>query len=831
MVASRKARKVYACSIRRAIYFFLYLRVFFYFAGDFLSTKMTVSIKPALAKPAPQFLLLALLPLFLLSPIQKAFAQAAQSNNLIRFVDPLIGTGISTTESARRHSEAQSEMKAQTFPAVGTPFAMTHWTPQTRTTEQKCISPYYHADPKISGFRSSRWMSGSCTQDYGSVTIMPLAGRLQVQPGRYASAFSHETETATPAYYAVTLADYGIKAELAAATRAGLLQFTFSRADSAYIVVQPNSDEGEGFVEIRPDQREIVGYNPVHRIYQGWGKPAGFSGYFVIRFDQNFAGFGTFRDSLIHRGAQSAHGGGRPVGAFVRLAIRPGDPALLRVGTSLTSLEAARQNLEAEIPVADLAKVRAQTEQAWNQALGKARVKTSDPVTQTMFYTALYHAMLLPRIYSDHDGSYPVFAADYKVRQSKDFTYHGDFSLWDTYRAVQPLYTLLAPDRTRDMANTLVTMAEEGQWMPIFPCWNSYTSAMIGDHAASMLADAYAKGITGFDAEKAYHYMRKNALETPASAAEYKDGKGRRALPSYMRHGFVPLEDSVLDAFHKREQVSRTLEYAYDDFAVAQLAKGLGKQADYELFIKRAENYKHVFDPATGFVRGRHADGSWIKTFDPNVKARFITEGTPWQYTYSVQQDVPGLIKLMGGNTKFIQTLDAFFDTGQYWHGNEPSHHIAYLYAYAGAPWKTQQRLKEIIRAEYGPGPGGISGNDDTGQMSAWYAFSAMGFYPVSPGMPYYVIGAPVLEETTLTTSAGTTFTIAAPNVSAENCYVQSAQLNGQPYPRAYLLHADMVKGGRLELVMGSRPNKKWGSRKKDLPPGMHEWAAWERKH
>jgi predicted alpha-1,2-mannosidase len=770
--------------------------------------------------PVPYLFLLGA---FLFLPNTPSLAQSSGPGGPIRYVDPFIGTGISDTESARLHSEAQSEMKAQTFPAVGTPFAQAHWTPQTRTTEQKCISPYYHMDTRLSGFRASRWMSGSCTQDYGSVTVMPLAGRLQVTPGRYASAFSHASETASPAYYAVTLADYDIRSELTAGTRVGMLQFTFGRPDSAWVVVQPNSDEGEGFVEVRPDRREIVGYNPVHRIYQGWGQPAGFSGYFVIQFDQDFAGFGTFRESTAYRGTAALKGEGKQIGAFVRLALTAGNKALLRVGTSLTSLEAARQNLQAEVPGWDFGGLRAGTEKAWNGALGKAQVKSADPATKTMFYTALYHAMLLPRIYSDHDGSYPAFASDYKVKKADGFTYHGDFSLWDTYRAVQPLYTLLAPERTRDMVQTVVHMAEEGQWLPIFPCWNSYTSAMIGDHAASVIADAYVKGITDFDADRAFAFMWKNATQVPASQAEYLEGKGRRALPSYLQHGFVPLEDSVWDAFHKREQVSRTLEYAYDDFAIAQLARALGKKDEHAVLLKRAANYKNVFDPATGFVRGRHADGSWVQPFDPNTKARFITEGTPWQYTYSVQQDVPGLIKLMGGKEKFIQRLDAFFDTRQYWHGNEPSHHIAYLYAYAGAPWKTQQRLKEIIRAEYGTGPGGISGNDDTGQMSAWYAFSAMGFYPVCPGTPYYVIGAPVLEEIQLTTGAGTTFTIRAPHVSAENCYVQAVRLNGKPYRKSYLAHADILAGGRLEFVMGNKPNMKWASRKQDVPPGMHE--------
>jgi predicted alpha-1,2-mannosidase len=345
---------------------------------------------------------------------------------------------------------------------------------------------------------------------------------------------------------------------------------------------------------------------------------------------------------------------------------------------------------------------------------------------------------------------------------------------------------------------------------------------MIGDHALSMIGDAYLKNIGGFDIERAYQVMRKNAFEYNKDTADYKEGKGRRAMESYLKYGYVPLEDSVWDAFHKREQVSRTLEYAYDDFVLSQVAKKLGKQSDYEILMKRAGNYAHVFDVSTGYVRGRYASGKWIEPFDPfATRASFITEGSPYQYTWYVPQDVAGLLRLMGGKERFINRLDTLFDQGYYWHGNEPGHQTVYLYAYAGAPWKTQMRVRDIIREEYTAQPGGLSGNEDSGQMSAWLAFSMIGFYPVCPGMPYYVLGSPVFEEIAINLPAGKTFIIRARGSSDTNKYIQSASLNGKGFTRTYLLHSEIVKGGTLVLEMGPEPSTSWGSAPADAPPSM----------
>lgn len=361
------------------------------------------------------------------------------------------------------------------------------------------------------------------------------------------------------------------------------------------------------------------------------------------------------------------------------------------------------------------------------------------------------------------------------------------------------------------MMQSLVRMYEQGGWLPIFPCWNNYTAAMIGDHCVSVLADAYVKGIRNFDFVKAYEAMRKNAFETPASEIEYKNGMGRRALQSYLKYGYIPLEDEVKDAFHTNEQVSRTLEYAYDDFCVAQMAKALGKTDDYQTLMKRSENWRNVLNPQTGYVDGRYADGRFQNETSPFEKQKFITEGAPCHYTWYVPQNPQGLIEAMGGKTSFVSKLDSMFTEGRYWHGNEPCHQVAYMFNYAGEPWRTQKYVRQILDTEYLDATGGLSGNDDAGQMSAWLLFSYMGFYPVCPATPYYMIGSPVFPKLTLNLENGKSFTIIADNASSENIYIQSATLNGLPYTHNYLLHEDIMSGGELHFVMGNKPNPAWG--------------------
>ncbi|MDD4515311.1 GH92 family glycosyl hydrolase [Massilibacteroides sp.] len=734
------------------------------------------------------------------------------------YVNPLIGTDIRVVEGKDHNS---TEERGQVMPAVGVPHGMTNWVAQTQETEQKCHPPYYYFQDRIQGFRASHWMNGSCTQDYGSVTIMPLCGQLKTDVKERSSAFSHEREVATPSYYRVFLDDYKIESELTGLSRSAIMRFSFTGEGDRFIVIEPNSDEGLGYLSIDVEKKEITGYNPVHRIYQGWGMETGFSGHFVIRFEDDFEGFGVWEGDTLHEGTKEIRGNKTGVGGWVKLASDAKD-IQVKVATSFTNVEHALENLQAEIGTKDFEQVRKESSAVWNETLGKVIVKGGTEEQKTKFYTALYSTRFLPRTFSDVDGSYPRFDTGKEILKTNGSTYYCDFSQWDTYRAVHPLFTILDPKRNGEMANSLVLKAEQGGWLPIFPSWNSYTAAMIGDHCTSMLGDAIIKNIPDFDYEKAYNAMRKNAFEINMDSVSYKDGKGRRAMASYLKYNYIPLEDEVLDAFHKREQVSRTLEYAYDDFVLAQVAKKLGKMDDYELLIKRAQNYRNVIDTETGYARGRYADGSWFKDFDPNKFVSFICEGTPYHYTWYVPQDVAGLIDQIGGKERFISRLDTFFEDSYYWHGNEPGHHISYLYAYAGEPWKTQKWVHDIINTEYFTTPDGHCGNEDAGQMSAWLVFSMIGFYPLCPGMPYYVIGSPTFEESVITLENGKIFTIRAKGASDKNIYIQSAQLNGKEYNKSYILHKDIMNGGELSFVMGDTPNKTWGNSAESIPPSLY---------
>lgn len=746
------------------------------------------------------------------------FSCNQQESKFEKYVDPLIGTDIRIVQGKDKNS---TEERGQIMPAVGVPHGMTNWVAQTQATEQKCHPPYYYFQDAIQGFRASHWMNGSCTQDYGSVTIMPLCNKLETDPVKRSSSFDHTQEIATPSYYSVDLNDYGIHAELTGLSRSGIMQFSFEQDGDHYIVIEPNSDEGVAFVEVDPEKKEITGYNPVHRIYQGYGKEAGFSGHFVIQLNEEIADYGVWDSTTITSGRKSARGQKHAVGAWVKLASDKPGKTLVKVATSFTSIDNARKNLACEIPGWDFNEVRQASSDTWDQTLGQIAVKGNNEEEKVKFYSALYNAHFLPRTFSDVDGSYPKFDGGGQIMKMDHGTYYCDFSQWDTYRAVHPLFSILNPSRNGDMAHSLVLKGQQGGWLPIFPSWNSYTAAMIGDHCIAMIGDAIIKDAPGFDYEEAYTLMRKNAFEANPDSGSYRDGKGRRAMESYLKYNYVPLEDQVMEAFHRREQVSRTLEYAYDDFVLSQVAKKLGKTDDYKALIKRAENYRNVIDPETGYARGRHADGTWIEPFDPFASTSFICEGTPYHYTWYVPQDIAGLIRHMGGKERFINRLDTFFEGDYYWHGNEPGHHIAYLFAYAGEPWKTQKWVHDIINREYFTTPDGLSGNDDAGQMSSWLVFSMVGFYPVCPGMPYYVIGSPSFEESVITLENGKKFTIEAKGASEKNIYIQSATLNGQPYDKSYILHKDIMNGGILSFVMGDTPNKEWASATGSLPPSL----------
>jgi predicted alpha-1,2-mannosidase len=706
--------------------------------------------------------------------------------------------------------------EGQTFPATGVPFAMTQWTPQTREGEEKCIAPYYAADTRIQGFRGSHFLSGSCAQDYGSFTIMPLISSAKLDAEGRSSAFSRSSEVAKPYLYAVDLASSGIHAEIAGTERSGMMRFRFPKgARTGWIAIEDNIRLGRGSIHIDLKAQEITGENPVYRIYAGNGTSAAFSGYAVVQFDRPFTVGGTWSgdgsgaigiDGSTDQASESS-----PGGAFVKFALPADGMVQVRIGTSFTSVAEARRNLAAEIPGWDFDATVAKAKAAWNGELSKIEIggKSQTHADRAIFYTALYHAMLLPRVFSDRSGTYPRFAGSGAIETARDSTYYGDYSIWDTFRAVHPLLTIVDPDRDRDMVQSLLAKGEQGGFLPIFPAWNSYTTEMTGDYAGAIITDAWVKGIRGFDGEAAYRLIRRNAMEEPTDPALYRNGRGRRALDSYLKFGYVPLEDHVPYAFHADEQVSRTLDYAYNDFVAGVLANSLGHTEDAALFAKRAGNWRNVIDvQGGGFARGRHADGTWVTPFDPAKKATYVTESTPFVYTFFVLHDVPGLIAALGGRPAFIAKLDELFARNLYDHGNEPSHHIAYLYDEAGAAWKTQQRVHEIMTTLYKNSGDGLAGNDDAGQMSAWYVFSALGFYPVTPGTPRYSIGTPRFDEVTVQVGSGKRLHILAPGAEAGRFYVRSVTLNGRRLDRTYLLHSEIAAGGELFFEMSELPVK-----------------------
>lgn len=749
-----------------------------------------------------------------------ACSEKMMEEKRLLYVDTRIGTASSRTHTAGMFGK-NTEEYGQTLPAVLEPNGMNFWTPQTRDTEKKCIAPYYYADSLLQGFRNSHWIVGGCTQDYGSMTLMPLFGRLRCIPEARATSFSHQTEQATPAYYAVSLPDEALTAEMTARSRSSIFRFTYQKSGKAYLVVNPNSDEGLGFISIDTVNNAIIGYNPVHRIYQGWGESAGYNGHFLVCFQKKITGFGVFcGDSIFpaRTGISNTCG----IGAYVEFDVDEGESLLVKAASSFVSAEGAMGNLEVEIPHWDFDRTRRELTDIWEQRLALVEVQTDDREAKEKFYSALYRASFLPRTFNDVDGRYPSFATGSPVRQLPvGRTYYEDYSMWDTYRALHPLVNLLTPRRADDMMQSLVWKYEQGGWLPVFPCWNSYTAAMIGDHCIATLADAYIKGIRNFDIEKAYEAMCKNAFQSPTDVGEYRNGMGRRALKSYLKYGYIPLEDSVPDAFHTKEQVSRTLEYTYDDFALAQVAAALGKVADADSLLARSHNYRNVIDPRTGYAQGRRADGSFLTDDNAFRFVSFITEGAPCHYTWYVPHDPYGLMDCMGGRAIFIAKLDSMFSEGRYWHGNEPCHQVAFLFNYAGQPWKTQQIVRHIMDTEYLQSPSGLSGNDDAGQMSAWYVFAALGFYPVCPATPYYILGSPSFREATLHLENGRTFILKTFHASPKNIYIQSVRLNGHPYTKNYLSHEDILQGGTMEFVMSDKPNTVWGSALADCPPSV----------
>ncbi len=728
-----------------------------------------------------------------------------------RAINTMVGTDFAVTSSVGKYGKG-SEEHGQTLPAVLEPHGQTSWTPQTQATERKCIAPYYYKDTQWQGFRASHWLVGGCTQDYGSFTLQPMMGQLKLKAEDRAIAFNHKDEISHPYYYALYLPSQGLMTEMTARSHSAIFRFTSYQTGQMHIVVEPNSDEHEAFIAIDQEHNAIYGYNLVHRIYQGWGERAGFSGWFVVQFDRPIQLSGV-RDTI----------------GYVSFDVTSGENVMVKASSSFTSLEGAWNNLKAEIPEWDFLGTRLALDEIWQKQLQTIEVEGEDKTQENQFYGALYRSLFLPREMSDvatdrGEYRYPTFAQspctsvspNRPERNSTLITHqsslstslrpqYGDFSMWDIYRAQLPLLHIIEPKRTGDMMQSLVNMYQEGGWMPIFPCWNSYTAAMIGDHGASALADALVKNPGSFNAEMAYEGLRKNAFESPATLEEYRDGMGRRALQSYLKHGYIPLEDSVPDAFHTKEQVSRTFEYAYDDYCLAQMAKVLGHTDDYNALMKRSANWKNVINPSTGWADGRYINKGkkqkWLGNEDVTSRVPFITEGAVCHYSFYVPQDPEGLMQAMGGKQAFTEKLDMLFDNGYYWHGNEPCHQIPYFYALTDKPWKAQQVIRRILTTEYLDVPGGLSGNDDAGQMSAWYVFSALGFYPVCPGTPEYYIGTPTFKHARIGN-----LTIEAPAVSEKNIYTQCVTWNGEPYTKPTITHDMIMQGGTLRFDMGTTP-------------------------
>lgn len=740
----------------------------------------------------------------------------------LQAINTMVGTQNAVVKSESMYSE-DIWMHGQTLPAVLQPNGMTFWTPQTSRSEKKGLAPYYYEDSLFYGFRNSHWIVGGATHDYGSFSIMPLTDPRPLLTEDRALPFAHVDEETHPDYYALNLPTAHIKAELTGLSHSCIFRFNYEQTGTACLFISSNNNIGEGFVTIDTLRRCIYGYNPVRRIYQGWGELAGISCYFVLHYPVNLRlrGFGTCVGNHLSESSTtvSEH---LDMGCYISFDVETGQAVTFKAANSFVGFDGAECNLSAEIPHWDFNRTREELHRIWLKHIAVIDIDDTNEAKINQFYGALYRASFLPHEFSDVDGRYPSFAGGERIMQMPvSEIYYNDYSLWDTYRAMHPLINILWPRKGGDMITSLLKMSDQGGWLPIFPAWNCYTSEMIGDHSLSLIADAYVKGIRNFDIAKAYAAMRRNAFEQPNSYEDYRQGKGRRALDSYLKYGYIPLEDSVKEAFHVGEQTSRTMEYAYDDFVMAQVARALGHFADYKELMKRSTYYRNVIDPRTGYAQGRHVDGSFLNEDNIALSRKFITEGAPCHYTWYAPHDPYGLMETVGGRKEYVLKLDSMFSYHRYWHGNEPCHQVAYMYNYAGQPWKTQQYVNHILCSEYADVPGGLSGNDDAGQISSWYLFSSLGFYPVCPGTPYYMLAAPTFHRVQIHLETGKTFTIEAENQSAENIYIQSCTLNGKPYTRNYIDHRDILEGSTFHFRMGPVPNKKWGSRKDDCPPDV----------
>jgi predicted alpha-1,2-mannosidase len=702
-----------------------------------------------------------------------------------------------------------TDAHGHTHPGASVPFGMVQLSPDTRLEGWDGCSGYHYSDSVLFGF-SHTALSGTGVPDYADILFMPTVGEIRLHNGSddvdkgYASRFSHERETAEAGYYSVHLDDYGVHAELTASKRTGFHQYTYTGEGPANVII--DLDHRDKVVDSWLRQ---VGPNRVEGYRRSTAWAADQHLYFAAEFSVPFKSSGLALNDQI---SDEDFIRGENVKAFFQFDLPDNKTIQVKVALSAVSPEGAWKNLQSEMPDWDFGRARRDAWGAWDKELSKIQVKGGVEEQVTTFYTALYHAFLVPNLFMDVDGSY--LGRDLQVHQSDGFDYYTVFSLWDTFRGEHPLFTLIQQERTIDFIKTMIAQYEQGGRLPVWELAANETECMIGYHAIPVIVDAWMKGIRGFDVEKAYEAM-KHSAELDHFGLEF-----------YKEKGYIP-------AHEESESVSKTLEYAYDDWCIAIMARALGHTEDYERYMKRAQSYKNIFDPSTGFMRAR-MNGRWFEPFDPKEVNFNYTEANSWQYSFFVPQDVSGLIELLGGREEMINRLDQLFEensettgrqqsditglVGQYAHGNEPSHHMAYLYNYLGQPWKTQQRARQIMDELYTPLPDGLCGNEDCGQMSAWYVLSAMGFYSVTPGVPFYVLGSPLFDEVKINLENGQEFIIRAVNNSPQNKYVQAATLNGQAYSKSFITHQSITDGGALVLEMDAEPNKAWGTSDGDLP-------------
>jgi predicted alpha-1,2-mannosidase len=704
-------------------------------------------------------------------------------------VNPFIGTG----------------GHGHTYPGASMPFGMMQLSPDTRMADWDGSSGYHYSDSVIYGF-SHTHLSGTGIPDYCDVLMMPFSGDVKWKNNEYRSSFSHQNEKASPGYYEVLLDKHNIKAQLTTSYRSGMHQYQYapSTNDGAILIDLKHRDQVlESYIE-KVSPYELRGL----RRSKSWAPNQHL--YFYIRFEQPIEEFAVIGDD--GRVSNSSLAQGTNVKAMVRFNTTGNKIIRSKVGISGVSTDGAKLNLDTEIPKWDFNQVHQSAKEMWNKELSKIDIKGGTKDQQTIFYTALYHTFLAPNIYQDVDGQYR--GTDLKVHRANGFTNYSVFSLWDTYRGYHPLMTIINQKRTTDWINTFLGHYKNGGMLPVWELSGNETFCMIGYHSVPVITDAYQKGIRGFDT--------KLALEAMRSYAE----SDRFGLAHYRENGFLSNEK-------EHESVSKTLEYAYDDWCIAQFAKALGADSVYQTYIQRAQFYKNVFDPVTKHMRGKVA-GLWFSPFDAREVNNFYTEGNSWQYSFAVPQDIQTLIQLYGGKQAFAAKLNELFTTsskltgreqadvtgliGQYAHGNEPSHHMAYLFNYVGMPWRTQELLDQINTEFYKNSPDGLIGNEDCGQMSAWFVLSSMGFYPVTPGTVNYDLGTPLFDEVKINLEDGKSFIIKAKGRSPKSKYVASAILNKKPYSLNYIQHADIINGGEFEFVMSTTPQKVRGIKESAVP-------------